>query len=143
MRTLCGHISLEINVRTMSAQHLPRETYISFVRCCVDIVPILCGHSADIYLQGYMSAHCPHYILLRFTARPIVIVDPATSFRIHSTLQRPALYPVKESLVECSTADREQYITLCLCVRMRGAVQASSSSKENLRNEEGSEFFRL
>ena len=24
---------------------------------------MLCGHSADIYLQGYMSAQCPHYIL--------------------------------------------------------------------------------
>ena len=71
MRTLCGHISLEIyvrtmsaqcphNVRTMSAQHLPRETYV--------LREMLWGHSADIYLQGYMYAQCPHYILLRFSA---------------------------------------------------------------------------
>ena len=44
------------NVRTMSAQHLPRETYI--------LREMFCGHSADIYLQGYI---CPHYILLRFS----------------------------------------------------------------------------
>ena len=54
VRTLCGHISLEIyvltmyalcpyNVRTMSAKHLPRETCI-FVRCFADIVRTLCGH---------------------------------------------------------------------------------------------------
>ena len=45
----------------MSAQHLPRVTYI--------LREMLCGHSADIYLQGYMSAQCPHYILLRFSAQ--------------------------------------------------------------------------
>ena len=45
----------------MSAQHLPRETYI--------LREMLCGHSADIYLQGYMSAQCPHYILLQFSAQ--------------------------------------------------------------------------
>ena len=39
-KSLCGHISLEIYVRTMSAQHLPRETYI--------LREMLCGHSADI-----------------------------------------------------------------------------------------------
>ena len=27
-----------------------------------------CTGCADIYLQGYMSAQCPHYILLRFSA---------------------------------------------------------------------------
>ena len=53
---ICPH-----NVGTMSAQHLPRETYI--------FREMLCGHCADIYLQGYMSAQCPHYILLRFSAQ--------------------------------------------------------------------------
>ena len=48
------------NVRIMSAQHLLRETYV--------LREMLCRHSADIYLQGYMSAQCPHYIRLRFSA---------------------------------------------------------------------------
>ena len=59
------------NVRTISAlcpHNISLVRHISFVRCCADIVPTLCGHCADIYLQGYMSAQCPHYILLRFSA---------------------------------------------------------------------------
>ena len=71
VRTLCGHISLEIHVRTMSAQcphNISLVRHISFVWCCADIVRTLFGHCADIYLQGYMSAQCPHYILLRFSA---------------------------------------------------------------------------
>ena len=48
------------NVRTMSAQHLTKD--ICLTR------EILCGHCADIiYLQGYMFAQCPHYILLWFS----------------------------------------------------------------------------
>ena len=43
---ICPH-----NVPTMSAQHLPHETYI--------LREMLCGHSADLYLQGYMSALYP------------------------------------------------------------------------------------
>ena len=49
-------------------QNISLVRHISFVRCCADIVPILCGHCADIYLQGYVSAQCPRYILLRFSA---------------------------------------------------------------------------
>ena len=37
-------------------------------QCPHNVREMLCGHSADIYLQGYMSAQCPHYILLRFSA---------------------------------------------------------------------------
>ena len=56
VRTLCGHLSLEIYVCTMSALclHNVRTTSPSW-----DIYPseMLCGHCADIiYLQGYMSA---------------------------------------------------------------------------------------
>ena len=52
---ICPH-----NVRTMSAQHLLRETYI--------LREMLCGHSADI-ARTYISRDiCPHYILLRFSA---------------------------------------------------------------------------
>ena len=61
-RIQCGHISQEIYVRTMSAQHLtrdiPRETYI--------LCETLCGHSADI-VRTYISRDiCPHYIFLGF-----------------------------------------------------------------------------
>ena len=46
---LCPH-----NVRTMSAQHLPRETYI--------LREMLCGHSADI-VRTYISRDiCPHNV---------------------------------------------------------------------------------
>ena len=51
---ICPH-----NIRTMSAQHLTKDICLTR-RCC-----------ADIYLQGYMSAQYPHYILLRFSAQRI------------------------------------------------------------------------
>ena len=65
-RIMCGHIYLEIYVRTMSAlcpHDISRRIYVSRAR------EMLCGHCADIYLQVYMSAQCPHYILLRFSAQ--------------------------------------------------------------------------
>ena len=52
-RIQCGHIYLEIYVRTMSAlcpHDISRRIYVSLAR------EMLCGHCADIYLQGYMSA---------------------------------------------------------------------------------------
>ena len=42
------------NVRTMSAQHLTKD--ICLTR------EILCGHSAEIYLQGYISALYPSWV---------------------------------------------------------------------------------
>ena len=66
-RIQCGHcadicISLEIYVSTMSAQHLPRETYILREMLCghsADIVRTLCGHiSQGIYVRT-MSALYP------------------------------------------------------------------------------------
>ena len=56
----------------MSAQcphNISLVRHISFVRRCADIVRTLCRNCADIYLQSYMSAQCPHYILLRFSAQ--------------------------------------------------------------------------
>ena len=53
-RDICLH-----NVRTTS-----HERYMSHEG---DVVRTLCRHYADIYLQGYMSAQCPHYILLWFS----------------------------------------------------------------------------
>ena len=50
--------------RYMSAlclHDISRGIYVFFVRCCADIVRILCGHiSPGMYI-------CPHYILLRFS----------------------------------------------------------------------------
>ena len=59
---ICPHNvrTMSNNVRTMSAQHFPRETYI--------LREILCGHSADI-VRTYISKDiCPNYIL-RFSAQ--------------------------------------------------------------------------
>ena len=54
-RIKCGYISLEIYVRTISAQHLTKD--ICLTR------EILCGHSAVI-VRTYISRNiCPHYIL--------------------------------------------------------------------------------
>ena len=68
MRTYTpGDICLH-NVGTMSAlcpHNISLVRHISFVR--YDVVRTLCRHYADIYLQGYMSAQCPHYILLWFS----------------------------------------------------------------------------
>ena len=62
MQTLCGHISLEIYVSTMSAQHLTKNIYVSRARCCADIVRTLCGHlSLEIYVHT-MSALCLHNV---------------------------------------------------------------------------------
>ena len=68
MSAQCPH-----NVHTMSAQHLTKDICLTREMLCghsADIVRTQCGHCADIvrtyeYLQGYMSAQCPHYILLR------------------------------------------------------------------------------
>ena len=64
-RIQCGHcadicISLEIYVRTISAQHLTKDICLTG--------EMLCVHSADI-VRTYISRNiCPHYILLRFSA---------------------------------------------------------------------------
>ena len=61
-RILCGHISLEIYVRTMSAQcphNISLVRHISFVRCCADIVPTLCGHISPGIYDFTMSALYP------------------------------------------------------------------------------------
>ena len=50
---ICPH-----NVRTMFAQHLPRETYI--------LREMLCGHCADIERTYISRDICPHYNLLGF-----------------------------------------------------------------------------
>ena len=54
VRILCGHISLEIYVRTMSApcpHNISRKIYVSRGRCCADIVRTLCEHiSPGIYV---------------------------------------------------------------------------------------------
>ena len=66
-RIQCGHIYLEIYVRTMSAlcpHDISRRIYVSLARemlCghCADIVPTLCGHiSQGIYVRT-MSALYP------------------------------------------------------------------------------------
>ena len=65
-------IFLEIYVRTMSAQypHYVRTTsHKGYMSHKGDVVRTLCRHLADIYLQGYMSAQCLHYILHRFSAQ--------------------------------------------------------------------------
>ena len=73
VRTLCGHISLQLYVRTMSAQHLTKDI------CLTRDIPreMLCGHFADIYLQGYMSALYPSSVftsgLLRITIVSFVL----------------------------------------------------------------------
>ena len=65
MRKLCGHISLEIYVRTMSAlcpHNISFVRHISFARCCADIV------------RTYISRDiCPHYIILRFSVLDICL----------------------------------------------------------------------
>ena len=68
MRTLCGHISLEIYVRTMSAQHLTKDICLTREMLCghsADTVRTLCGHISP----GIYAAQYPHYILLRFSAQ--------------------------------------------------------------------------
>ena len=64
---------IHMYVRTMSAQHLTKDMCLT--RCCADIVQTLCGHSSDIYLLGYMSAQCPHLILLRFSALVTILAN--------------------------------------------------------------------
>ena len=67
-RIYCGYISLEIYVRTMSAQHLTKD--ICLTR------EMLCGHCADIYIQGYMSALYPSSL----TAHQLNIMCGAKQF---------------------------------------------------------------
>ena len=59
VRSLCEHISLEIYVRTMTAQcphNISLVRHISFERCCADIVRTLCGHiSPRIYVRTISS----------------------------------------------------------------------------------------
>ena len=83
VRTLCGHISLEIYVRTMSAlcpHNISLVRHISFVRYC-----------ADIYLQGYMFALYPSSVFSSSFHISRIFQNPFFSHVSHETMKKACI----------------------------------------------------
>ena len=72
-----------------------------------DVVRTLCSHCADIYLQGYMFAQWPHYIL-RFSALEVVFVSGG---------QEPSLWSIKQDRLDIWIEDFIKVLSLSCCVR--------------------------
>ena len=121
-----------MSARTMSAQcpHYARTTSHQGCMKKTYVRPreMLCGHCADIYRQGYMSALCPHYIPLRFSAqkktRVKQYIDPSiqliTELTIIASMNRrkARFFMKKYDFLYSFYATKAVFYIWCLCLHI-------------------------